>query len=250
MSALETLKQVDCHACPLRKRPLFLEATGAEIDFIANFKMGELHARAGGAIYLEGATSPHLFTILSGWGFRYKTLPDGRRQILNYVLPGDFIGLQATLSHPMEHGIEALTDVRLCTFSRDRLDELFKQHPTLARGLTWLAAREERILDEQLLAIGQRRSSERIAFLLWHLMRRARESGLATPQGALMVPMTQQHLADTIGMSLVNFNKTLQRLRKSKAFSFTDRRLEILDEAAMIRLASADSAPAEQRPLI
>jgi CRP-like cAMP-binding protein len=246
----EMSRQVDCHSCPLRKRPLFEAATEIELDFIASFKMGELHCRPGGAIYLEGATSPHLYTIYSGWGFRYKSLPDGRRQILNYVLPGDFLGLQATLDHPMEHGIEALTDVRLCTFSRDRLDELFRNHPSLARGLTWLAAREERILDEQLLAIGQRRSGERIAYLLWHLMRRARESGLVSANGALALPMTQQHLADTLGMSLVNFNKTLQRLRKTGVFTFSDRRLEIRDEAAMAKLAAVESYQMLPRPLV
>ncbi len=246
----DAVRQVDCHACPLRNRPLFEPAVGAELEFVSKFKMGELHCRPGGAIYLEGATSPHLFTIFSGWGFRYKTLPDGRRQILNYVLPGDFIGLQATLSQPMQHGIEALTELRLCTFSRDRLDELFRHHPSIARGLTWLAAREERILDEQLLAVGQRRSGERIAYLLWHLMRRARESGLVDNKGPLVLPMTQQHLADTLGMSLVNFNKTLQRLRRSKVFTFVDRRLEIIDEAGMARLALADQRPMEKRPLI
>lgn len=243
-------RQVECHACALRKRPLFETATEIELDFISSFKMGELHCRPGGAIYLEGATSPHLYTIYSGWGFRYKSLPDGRRQILNYVLPGDFLGLQATLDHPMEHGIEALTDVRLCTFSRDRLDELFRNHPSLARGLTWLAAREERILDEQLLAIGQRRSGERIAYLLWHLMRRARESGLIGATGPLVLPMTQQHLADTLGMSLVNFNKTLQRLRKTGVFTFSDRKLDIRDEAAMAKLAAVESYQMHPRPLV
>lgn len=246
----DTPRQVDCHSCPLRKRPLFEPATKAEIDFISTFKMGELLCRPGGSIYLEGATSPHLHTIFSGWGFRYKSLPDGRRQILNYVLPGDFLGLQATLDHPMEHGIEALTDVRLCTFSRDRLDELFRNHPALARGLTWLAAREERILDEQLLSIGQRRSGERIAYLFWHLMRRARESGLIGENGPLVLPMTQQHLADTLGMSLVNFNKTLQRLRKTRIFTFTDRRLEIHDEDAMSRLAAIEHYEMHARPLV
>ena len=117
--------QIPCRACPLRALPVFSRGAVDEVDFMQKFKMGELHARSGGAIYLEGATSPHLFTLLSGWAFRYKTLRDGRRQILNYVLPGDFIGLQTTLTSAMDHGVEALTDVRLCSFSRRRLPELF-----------------------------------------------------------------------------------------------------------------------------
>ena len=245
----EVDRQIPCHACPLRGRSIFIDPTEAELDFVQSFKMGEFHVRPGGTIYLEGATSPHLFTLLSGWAFRYKSLPDGRRQILNYVLPGDFIGLQATLARALEHGIEALTDVRLCVFSRGRLDELFRHHPSLARGLTWLAAREERLLDDHLLAVGRRRSRERVAFLLWTLMRRARESGILE-RGALTLPMTQQHLADTLGMSLVTFNKTLQRLRATRTFTLVDRRLEIHDEAAMIALAAVDDQEPEHRPLI
>lgn len=212
--------------------------------------MGELHGKAGAAIYLEGATSPHLFTLMSGWAFRYKTLSDGRRQILNYILPGDFLGLQTTLADSLDHGIEALTDVRFCVFSRDRLPDLFRNQPSLALDVTWLAARDERILDDHLLAVGRRRARERVAFLLWHLHTRGRESGLVDASGEMTLPATQQHLADTLGLSLVTFNKTLQRLRASGIFVFSNRRLKILDEAAMIAAAAADGSRPRKRPLI
>lgn len=242
--------QIPCRACPLRRLPLFAHATPSEIDFIETFKMGELHGKAGAAIYLEGAASPHLFTLLSGWAFRYKTLSDGRRQILNYILPGDFLGLQTTLADSLDHGIEALTDVRLCVFSRDRLPDLFRNQPSLALDVTWLAARDERILDDHLLAVGRRRARERVAFLLWHLLTRGRESGLVDESGEMMLPATQQHLADTLGLSLVTFNKTLQRLRTTGFFVFSNRRLKIVDEAKMIEIAAADGVRPRSRPLI
>jgi CRP/FNR family transcriptional regulator, anaerobic regulatory protein len=242
--------QIPCRACPLRKLPAFAGGAVEEVAFMEQFKMGELHGRSGGAIYLEGATSPHLFTLLSGWAFRYKTLADGRRQILNYVLPGDFIGLQTTMASAMDHGVEALTDVRLCVFSRARLPELFTRRPGLALDITWLAAREERILDDHLLALGRRKSRERIAYLFWHLHRRARDSGLVDKNDGLALPMTQQHLADTLGLSLVTFNKTLQRLRRARMFSLKERRLLILDPQALVEAAAADQDASERRPLI
>lgn len=235
--------------CPLRRLPLFMNRARDEIAFIQSFKIGELAVNAGAAIYLEGADSPHLFTVLEGWAFRYKTLPDGRRQILNYTLPGDFLGLQNTLARSMEHGVEALTPLRLCVFSRARLTELFARQPMLGLDIAWLAAREERFLDSHLLAVGRRTAVERIAYLLWHLVVRAREAGIDGSDG-LPLPMRQQHLADTLGMSLVSFNKTLQRLRASGSIALQERVLIVKDEQHLIRLAKVDPIRPERRPLI
>ena len=87
-----------------------------------------------------------LSTLLAGWAFRFKTVPDGRRQILNFLLPGDFIGLQQEFADGSGHGVEALTDTALCVFPRDGLWDLFRQFPSLGYDLTWLAAREEGML--------------------------------------------------------------------------------------------------------
>jgi CRP-like cAMP-binding protein len=92
-----------------------------ELAFMLSFKSGELSVAAGTTVLMEGTTSPHLYTVLSGWGIRYKALADGRRQILNFVLPADFIGLQAAILDEMQHSVEALTDVVLCVFPRERL---------------------------------------------------------------------------------------------------------------------------------
>ncbi len=144
-----------CVRCPLRELKHFREFNSEELEFVSRFKRGELAVDAGATIFVEGAHSAHLFTVLHGWGFRYKTLEDGRRQILNYVMPGDLIGLQGTIMGEMQHSIEALSPVSLCVFERDKLPGLYNKHPSLAFDLTWIAAREERILDEHLLSIGR-----------------------------------------------------------------------------------------------
>ena len=91
----------------------FRAFTPEELKFVSGFKRGELVAETGATILNEGAHSAQLFTVLSGWAFRFKTLEDGRRQILNYVLPGDLIGLQGTVIGEMEHSVEALSPVVL-----------------------------------------------------------------------------------------------------------------------------------------
>ncbi|TIP57352.1 MAG: Crp/Fnr family transcriptional regulator, partial [Mesorhizobium sp.] len=102
-------------------------------------------------VLVEGSHSAHLYTVLSGWAFRYKLLPDGRRQILNFSMPGDLIGLQGSLMGEMQHSVEALSPMLLCVFEREQLQELYRNHPGLAYDITWIASREERMLDENLL---------------------------------------------------------------------------------------------------
>src|ERR1041384_2671420 len=136
-----------------------------ELRFVSRFKRGELVVETGATILAEGAHSAQLFTLLSGWAFRFKTLSDGRRQILNSVLPGDLVGLQGSVIGVLEHSVEALSPVVLCVFQRDGLSELFKRQPGLSFDVTWIAAREERMLDEHLLSIGRRTAIEGAADL-------------------------------------------------------------------------------------
>src|SRR5205085_12180983 len=129
----------------------------------------------------------------------------------NYVLPGDLLGLESSFLDAMQHAADPLSLMLLCIFPGQKLWALYRDHPTLAFNLTWLAAQEEQILDEHLLSIGRRTALERIAYLLLHLFVRAEQIGLAKGN-VTQFPLTQQHIADTLGMSLVHTNKTLKRL--------------------------------------
>lgn len=243
-------RKVPCEKCPLRAVECLREFTGKELEFVSDFKSGELNVAAGTNILLQSTNSAHLYTILSGWAFRYKMLPDGRRQILNYAMPSDFIGLQGSVNDEMQHSVEALTDVLLCVFPREKLWRLFTDFPTLAFDVTWLAAREEQILDENLLSIGRRTAMERLAYLLLTLFDRATEIGL-TKGNSIQFPFTQQHVADTLGMSLVHTNKTLQRLATTKSMRWKERKFELIDREALASIAHYERAqPRARRPFI
>lgn len=213
------------------------------------FKTGELSVDAGATILLDGTNSAHLFTVLTGWAFRFKTLEDGRRQILNFALPGDFMGLQGSIFDKMQHSVEALTPIVLCVFPREKLWALFENHPGLAFDTTWLASREETMLDEHLLSVGQRRAVERMAYLLLHLFRRAQQAGLGQKR-KVVFPFTQQHLADALGFSIVHTNKTLKRLRATGTFKWTGTEFEVVDEDMLVELAGNPALPSGIRPLL
>jgi CRP/FNR family transcriptional regulator, anaerobic regulatory protein len=208
-----------------------------------------MNTEAGTTLYLEGTNSAHLFTLLSGWAFRYKALPDGRRQILNFVLPGDFLGLQSSVLNEMQHSVETLTEALLCIFPREKLWDLYTQYPSLAFDLTWLASREEQMIDEHLLSVGRRHALERVAFVLLHLYVRAADIGLANGL-KIQFPFTQQHLADALGMSLVHTNKTIRKLIDRKVVSWKDKVFEILDRDELAKIAIFEPNDKHPRPLI
>ena len=238
-----------CEQCQLRRRPSLREFSPEELAFVKTFKVDELRVDPGASFLREGTQSEYLYTVLNGWAFRYKMLDDGRRQILNYALPADMVGLQGALMNEMEHSVEALTPLVLCVFPRAKLWDLYSRLPSLAFDITWLAAREEQLIDENLVSLGRRTALERVAFLLLHLFIRAEEAGLVSG-GSIQFPFTQQHLADTLGMSLVHTNKTLKRLFASRAVRWKDRVFEIVDRSTLVSLAGSDAVKVRPRPFI
>ena len=155
---------IPCVNCPLQTVQGLRPLTQAQIEFMMSFKQGELYVAKNAQMLTQGAVSPHLYTLVQGVVFRFKMLEDGRRQIVNFLFPGDMIGLQGAMEDPLLYGIEAVTEARVCIFQRERFLELFGVHPRLGFDVAWLAAREESSLDEHLTSVGRRSARERIAY--------------------------------------------------------------------------------------
>ncbi len=241
--------------CRLRRTGAFTGAKPDELDFIERYRSSTLGARAGSTLVGERRPNSKLFTLYSGWAFRYKTLSDGRRQILNFLLPGDLTGLQQEFADGAMHGIEAVTDVSFCVFERDGLWDLFRSYPSLGYDVTWLSAREESFVDDGLLTVGRRNACERVAMLLMHLYRRVERLGLERKDadgtgGSIEFPINQQHIADNLGLSLVHTNKTMRRLRALGLHEIVDGRLSLLNTRALERIADYFDQPPRKAPLL
>lgn len=246
------MKVVACKACPLRALPIFIPHTGEELAFVESMKRDQVLVRADHTIIHEGQPNAALYTLLSGWAFRFKTLSDGRRQILNFLLAGDFIGVQQKMGDASPHGVQALTDSTLCLFQGSALWDLHRAAPALGFAVTWLTAHEESLVDDNLLSVGRRSAEERIATLLVTLFKRAAALivGFERDQG-VPFPLTQQHIADGLGLSLVHTNKTLRKLERRGLHRIRDGRLYLDDAKALARLGDlyGDGRP-PPRPLI
>lgn len=238
-----------CADCALRQSKSFTPVTREELSFIQTLRSHGTAVPAGTTLIREHQPHDRLYTLYSGWAFRYKTLSDGRRQILNFLLPGDLVGLQQEFGDTAMHGVETLTDCTFCVFPGDGLWMMFHTHAKLAYGVTWLVARGEGMVDDNLLTTGRRAAAERVATLLMHLYRRLDRLGLAE-DGTVAFPLNQQHIADALGLSLVHTNKTLRRLAQMGLHEISGGRLHLHNPRALARVAEYYDAPQRPVPLV
>ena len=241
--------QVPCYECALRACGLFKRVTNQELASIDEIKRAHLEVPAGGEIIRIGDTAPEIYTLYAGWAFRYKMLSDGRRQILSVMLPGDLLGLQAAMFDAALFGIEALTNVQLCVLPRKKVWALFDGMPGLAFDVAWLGSREESHVDENLTSAGRRTATERTAALIVMLYKRAKALGLVV-EDTFLFPLTQQHIADALGLSLVHTNKTLARLRKMGMFARMNGSLTLTNPRVLEKIGQYFDEEIPQRPLI
>lgn len=239
-----------CRQCPLRHCSGLRSPNADRLDTIEGFKTGEITLERGEQALVQGARSAHVYTVLDGVLIRFRLLDDGRRQIINFVFPGDLVGLQAALNEPMSHAVEAITPARMCAFPRDRFVEFIGQFADLSYDLVWLAAKEEAALEEHLVALGQRNARERIAYLALFLIERAEGTCLNDGPHRLVISVTQGQIADMLGLSLVHTNRSLQALRREEMVRWTLNAIEIPDMEAVRRYVQFDRSLSAARPYI
>lgn len=187
----------------------------------------------------EGDEPRHVKVFLQGWACRYKTLEDGRRQILAFLVPGDVCDFDAFVLRRIDHSIGALTPVTAAEVSRETVKRVIGGHPRVARALTWERLVAAAVQREWTLSLGRRTAFERIAHLLCELFLRLGGVGLAH-DGTCEFPVTQADLADATGLSVVHANRTLQELRSGGLIALRDKALTVPDLSALQDAAGFD----------
>lgn len=238
-----------CATCPLHDKALFKDVTLEERQQTQRFKSGELRVDAGSTIMMEGTNAPQLYTVLRGLGLRNTTLPNGERQVINFIFPGDFVGLQAGIMGEMHHTVEATTPMTLCVFERAEFFNFFKSNPSRGFDITWMAAVEEHFLGDSLTSVGQRTALEAVAWSLYKMFQKGAALDLAK-KDEMSLPFRQQDLADALGLSLVHTNKTLAKLRARGLASWKDSILRVPDMKALAKVALVEHEPLQNRPFL
>ena len=170
--------------------------------------------------------------LLEGFACRYKVLEDGRRQIVAYFVPGDLCDLRVFILKRMDHSIGAVIASKVATISPENVLKLTNSYPNLTRALWWSTLVEEAIAREWIVNVGQRSALERMAHLFCELLYRFRAVDL-NHGNSCTLPLTQVELAETLGLSSVHVNRTLQELRRQKLITLEGGTLTIQDLEAL-----------------
>jgi CRP/FNR family transcriptional regulator, anaerobic regulatory protein len=190
----------------------------------------------------EGEVGTGLYHITRGWAYRYRTNPGGCRQILDFLLPGEIVGLHGALLGVIEHSVRSLTPLRAGALDARLVGDAFHRQPELALRLARYVAAEAQRIDELLTVIGCGDAVERLAFLMVSLYRRQALRGPIDPFG-IPFPLRRQHMADALGLTGAHINRTLNRLRQDGVATVENQRLSILDLPRLSALAGLVAAP-------
>lgn len=223
-----------------RKLRMFTVFSERELRWLDSATADMKTVEPGVELVRPESVSNQVFVLQAGWAYRYKALPDGRRQVLNFVLPGDFMGLRAHFFGIADHSIVTLTDATISVLSAFDIANLFQDFPKLAAAITWSAAREEAMLAEHVVRLGRRNALERTAHLLLELLNRLESVGVISGR-SYAFPITQQLLADTLGLSVVHVNRTLRKLRSLGLIETEGGRVCLKDITRLEKLAAYDS---------
>lgn len=224
-----------------RKLSVYINLDDRERAALHDLEAQTEHLEQGRELLRRGDRMDRARVVRDGWAVRSKTLPDGRRQIIDFALPGTILGLYSHITPVAEETVTALTPMILAPFAPERMLELFASQPRLGSALAWLSAREDHILAERLVSMGRRSAYERVAHLFLELWERLQVRGLAG-HGRLPMPLTQSVLADTLGLSVVHVNRTLGQLARDELIAVRrrERMLVILDHRKLERAAGFD----------
>ena len=179
-------------------------------------------------LVIDGYEFHKLCFVAEGFGARYKLLRNGKRQILNVILPGDMIGVPVSFLERASYSVVAVTDMKMHVCSTDSYVQLCYRRPQFGLALSWLAAHEAAFYAEHIIDTGRRTPPERLAHFLLELHSRLAMVGRAE-EAAFDLPFSQEVLGDVLGLSVPHVNRMLSQLRFEGLVSVVNRRVEFPD---------------------
>ncbi len=204
--------------------------------------------KAGQTIVALNEPMENLYIVTKGWSLRARYLDDGRRQIINFQLPGDYFDLMSLVGARSDHSIIAATETTLRQYDGQEFLRAIQNNPRLASAFWWVTVQEETVLRQQIVRIGRMSARERIANFIIELNRRQNIS-TGERDDFVPLPVPQAYLADALGLSVVHISRSLTSMKASGLVHTSRRGIEILDRDALMDLAEYDTALLQPNPV-
>jgi CRP/FNR family transcriptional regulator, anaerobic regulatory protein len=225
-----------CENCRLRDQPHFKPFSKGELRFISTLKTGQVRARTGETIVEAGESRRQLYTLWEGWAFSYMSLPDGRRQIIDFLLPGDLIGLDGWMNGIYSCSVGALTTVTLCVLDGLPPRELFENQAELSMLLVQKMLDQLDRSNKMALSLGRRQATQRLGHLMLDTFDRLAERGIASGNSCPF-PLKRRDLADALGLSEAHVSRAAAELYEKSLADISASTLTIFDRAALTTLS-------------
>ena len=240
MKSKKMEKGQTCLTCAARRDGLCAEFTLSVLGKMSQFKSGDRKIAAGADIFAPGDIGDAVYNLIDGWAFRYCLLEDGRRQILDFALPGAVLGFHPERGTRATYGVQALTDIDVCIIPHANLAPLSREAPEMGMRLAHLVSRDRSLAYDHLTSVGRQSARERVAHLLLELFIRYRADWPGQRSEELRLPLTQEHIGDATGLTSVHVNRVLSELRDQGIIDFHYRRLRVLNPDKLIEVAEVD----------
>lgn len=191
-------------------------------------------------VICAGDPAEQVYIVTSGWLIRYRELDDARRQITNFMLPGDIFDLQALGDLDADHSVRSLTKVSCITAPNDVFLRALYGSASLVAAFWWAAVQEESILRQQIVRVGRLSAQERIGQLLLELRRRLTVATGEPETEALPLPVTRSDIADATGLTPVHVSRTMSAMRKLGVVEESQTNIRIVDREGLAAMSQYD----------
>ncbi len=224
-----------CKNCAIRSSSLFGELETKHLDKARTLRSAQVTYTVGEYLYHEGDIPKKAYTLYEGWIILFKNLRNGDRQILRFALPGDFLCYKVGKHNTMDHSAIVVSDATLCAFPIDRFKNAIAELPELAFAISSITETSTQRCHSSLTTIASHPAEAKVAFLLLSLF--IRELDIKKSATCITFPITQEDIADALGLTSIHVNRVFQSLRKQNLIECKNRCLWVPDQAALAKAA-------------
>lgn len=232
-----------CESCSVRERALYKRVPKNALINSQQHRKYQLSLTPKTTLYSAGTKPEFLYTLYKGWMALYQSTSSGKRQIVSFALPGDFIGFQANGRGQIMHSAISLTDATLCAFPRTKIKQMFTEQPMLTTQLSLMESRDLALCQHHLMSAGRKDSHEGVAFLLLELFHRAVQripQRFDQEDNSIHFPLTQEDIGDAVGITNVHVNRIIRKFIKDGLIDCHHRKLKLINEKKLSEIGDFD----------